>query len=314
MPPMKIVKWIALGLLIVFVVWYFWPPTTTQNTTLELESNGGFAYLQPSSNLVEIAYLPKIDNMTTGCHVPESRVRLWVVRGKVVAPSGTPEKREFDLRHTVVRFADLETSSASLVVNRTNPPASPPFGPVPASDPTLWKDLKWLPRVYDRYPGSSLNPTVPVDGKVVLTRGNLSGLHPSDVVVQDALFDFKKTPTGPVEFTQALTDRTLFTVSIPKAQIVINLTGSTEGVSQIIVAPEAPGKAVKLKMIGLHDEMTPPSIPLGAPVTHFCGFYELLQPVPTAQILPYFAGNPAVTAANRPGQPSPGALCPSDFN
>jgi hypothetical protein len=313
-------KWLGAAILLVILVWYLWP--RPPSTTLELESNGGFAYLQ-WPNEMDIAYLKKIDNAATGCHVPESRVRLWVVRGKVVAPAATPEQREFDLLHTMVQFADLDSSPDPLVINRSAGPrpTAPPFGPVPSTDVMLWKDLKWLPRVYDLYASPHVPPSAldtgwasKVDGHVVLTHGTIEGAHPSDVVVRDALFEFKKSAGGPVEFTQALTDRTLFKVTIPKPQIVIKLTESTGRVSTIVVQPEAPGQPVKLKMIGLHDEMTPPSIPLGMPVQHFCGFYELLQPVPTDQMLPYFAGNPTLSAAYRAGQPSPGPLCPGDFD
>src|SRR5438067_10110177 len=127
MHAMSVLKWLVILVVIVLVGWYFLTPTP-QATTVELEANGGFAYMQPTANVMEIAFLPEIRNATTNCFVPASQVELWVVRGNVVAPSYTPEKRRFDLRHTTVRFADLDASTDPLMINRGAPPTTAPFG------------------------------------------------------------------------------------------------------------------------------------------------------------------------------------------
>ena len=325
-------KWLLLLLIVLtaFLAWYCRPKPPTSTIRLELESFGGFAYVHtPSEHKVEIAYLkdalvqepdPATNQPRTVCEVDQLGVDLLVVSG-VIESTPAPANRMFDLAGAVVTFPDLEAHATTLVVNRGNRPTAAPFGPANPGNVADWADLKFVPgTIYAQsttdYPASSLNPNWRslVDGRVVLTHGEITAINPSDVAVRDSIFEFKSNSGTQAAFKQAMTDRTVFRADVPADRIVIHLTGATETkVNPIIIRPVTPGRPVKLKLIGRHVHQTPPVLPVNAAVEHYCAFYQLLQPIPQAkdQLIPYlFSGPPAASAG---GQPSPGALCPPDW-
>ena len=325
-------KWplILLIVLIALVAWYCRPQPPTATTRLELESYGGFAYVHtPSEHKVEIAFLrdasvqepdPTTNQPRTVCEVDQLGVDLLVVSG-VIESTPVPDDRKFDLAGATVTFPDLEANAKTLLVNRGNRPTSSPFGPANPSDIAEWMDVKWVPgTTYGQstsdYPTSSLNPNWRdlVDGRVVLTHGEITATNPSDVAVKDSIFEFKSSSGAKAAFKQAMTDRTYFRADVPADRIVIHLTGATKSESQIIVRPVSPGRAVKLKLIGRHVHQTPPVLPVNAAVEHYCAFYQLLQPVPAAkdQLIPHLFSGPLITSTAG-GQPSPGPLCPPDW-
>jgi hypothetical protein len=281
-------------------------------TRLALESFGGFAYVHsPQDSRLEIAYLR--DSNSPGCSVDQLGVELMVISGNIIEPANPPANRIFDMEGAVVTFPDLEASAGTLVATRGQRPNGPPGNP---NNPADWHDLKWVAGISPDYPNSSLNPNWrdTVDGRVVLTRGVIRGANPSDVVVKDAVFEFRR-PSGTGTFRQAMTDTTMFEAQVPSDRIVMNLSGAKSGITRIVVTPVASGQPVQLKLMGRHVHGTPGALPLDAPISHFCAFYDLLQPRPAAadQLIPYFSGNPQVGAANRLGQPSPGPYCPGDW-
>ena len=312
-----LVKWGLLALVIVLIVLYAFcrpsGPVSGPTTRLEFEAYGGFAYVpSPRDGTMEIAYLK--DSTLPGCAVDQIGTDLMVIEGNIVDPKEPPANRMFDVGGAVVKFPDLDESNETLVAKRGPRPVAP-FQPGNTSDVTLWEDLQWVPSVSSEYPNSSLHPDWRnmVDGRVVLNRGRLVAAPPSDIVVQDALFEFK-TPSGSKSFRQAITDTTRYVATVPRDRVVITLNGTNLKYSRIEVTPIAQGRPVKLKLIGRHSHGSPSDIPLDTPINHFCAFYALLQPVPpvSEQLIPHFFGNPGVAAANRDGQPSPGALCPGD--
>jgi hypothetical protein len=324
-------KWVAVILIIVIIalVWYYRPKPPLVTTDLELESVGGFAYIHSrGAPEVNVAFLKSVD--VADCKVEQLGVELMVVSGVVTSVTGGPDptlppalKRRFELQRATVRFPDLAKSSHPLVVNRSRRPTGP-FGPGQATE---WADVRWVPGIRYNvgttsgqptadYPQSTLHPDWPnmVDGRVVLSNGTMSAGHPSDVAVQDSIFEFK-TPggTGP-SYKQAVTDSTVFRARVPSNQIVINLTGAASTVTQIVIQPTEAGRAVRLKMKGRHAEQTPPVLPIGEPVHHYCAFYQLLDPIPAhnLQLIPQLFSGP-IASSTLGGQPSPGAYCPGEW-
>jgi hypothetical protein len=310
----------AIVVLIALVVWYCRPPGPT--IALELESYGGFAYIHsPAENKLEIAYL-KDSGPECAEPVDQLGTDLMVVSGSIVDPPAWPGKL-FEVTGAVVSFPDLEAGTADLKVDRGPRPVGAPANP---GDPTQWYDTKWVAGISSGspesdYPSHSLNPNWRslVDGRVVLTRGKIQASHPSDYVMQHTTFEFRTPPsaTGVVEkrFTQSITDSTLFTSDVPGDEVVISLSGQgPDTPNTIVVKPTAPNRPVRLKLIGRHVHNMPASLPVGTPISHFCAFYALMQPVPTPaeQLIPHVAQVAAVSG-DRLGQPSPGSSCPGDW-
>ena len=211
-------KWVLLILIvgIAILVWYRWPKPPTVVTKLELEANGGFAYIHaPGDPELNIAFLSDPPstaevNPATGrpmCDVRQLGVDLVVISGTITSFSSTPAKpipgnRTFDLKGAVVTFPDLAKSTSPLdVIRGDRPPAAGPFGPPNTGDPTQWQDVKFVPGMRyaggpaqaPDYPASTLDPNwrTKVDGRVVLTHGVVRARHPSDVAAKDAVFEFK---------------------------------------------------------------------------------------------------------------------------
>jgi hypothetical protein len=329
-------KWVVLILIvgIAWLVWYNWPKTPSVITKLEMQAIGGFAYIQPpDANELSIAFLA--DYKTTEpdpadvCDVDQLGVDLMVTSGTIVSvasstnpPLEIPANRTFKLAGAEVRFPDLVKSSQPLVINRGNRPTPPgPFGPVNPGD---WDEVKWVPGMsYAKgrrapavdYPNSKLNLKwlEMIDGRVVLEKGVISAAHPSDVAAKDSIFQFKSKSGVTNPFQQAITDTTIFRADIPADQIVINLTGAESRFTQIVIKPALPNRPVRLKLKGLHAHNTPPELGLNEPIHHFCAFYQLLSPVPSAkdQLIPHRISGPTIAALT--GQPSPGPFCAGDW-
>jgi hypothetical protein len=210
----------AIVVLIALVVWYCRPPGPT--IALELESYGGFAYIHsPAENKLEIAYL-KDSGPECAEPVDQLGTDLMVVSGSIVDPPAWPGKL-FEVTGAVVSFPDLEAGPADLKVNRGPRPVGAPANP---DDATQWYDTKWVAGISSGtpesdYPSHSLDPNWRslVEGRVVLTRGTIRARHPSDYVMQHTTFEFRTPPsaTGGMgkQFTQSLTDSTLFTADVP---------------------------------------------------------------------------------------------------
>ena len=276
-------------------------------TRLEIESFGGFAYV-PSSvdNQLEIGFLRT--SSAEGCNVPQLGVDLLVVEGNVTAAPPTPTPNKFDVSNAVITFPALEGASGVLTANRGGRPPDRPTNP---NAPSEWENLRYVPDVNKELttPGS-LNPNwrTMVDGRLVVKGGTLKGLPPSLAGVRNRVFEFRNADNSR-RFTQAVTDMTHYTVQIPANEVVIRLQAAS-GTQEIRVAPRNPGRPVKLRLMGRHDESS--DIRDDQQIHHFCAFYQLLQPIPPQNLwlLPRLV--PA-TASGGVGQPSPGRFCPGDI-
>jgi hypothetical protein len=308
-------SWLFLLLLIVLILlaWrYCRPgsPTSGPTTELRMEVFGGFAYI-PSArdNRLHIAYLK--DTNVPGCEVPQLGTDLRVIDGEIVEPANAPASKTFSLLGTVVTFPDLEANNLPLTINRGSQPASPSSPPNP-NDPAQWEDLKWVPRISDNFPSSSLNPNWPqlVNGRVVVRGGTMKALHPSDVIAKDSVFNFTSNGSSQTPaFTQAITDRTEYAVQVPNDQVVMHLTGHPT-VTRIVVRPRQPGAPVLLRLMGRHKGG---ALPTGAVLHEHCAFYQLLQPIPDQKdwLIPHHVES--VVATGSIGRPSPGLFCPGDW-
>jgi len=309
-------RWWWLVLIALLVIgWLLYRPTAptprvTASTDLQIEIYGGFAYVPTRpDNRLEIAYLE--DTNVPGCVVHQLGVDLMVVGGTIVEPANPPATKMFDLESAVVTFPDLESANLPLTANRGPRPGSP-YHPANPNNPPEWEDLQWVPGISPDVPNSSLNPDwrTLVDGRIVLRGGTIKGLLPSDVVVKDSIFEFRKG-AAPV-YSQAITDRTNYTVKVPSDRVTMLLSNAKSGVTRIVVTPAA-NQPVSLKLIGRHAAQTPGSLPPGTPIPDFCAFYQLLQPVPPPSdwLIPHLA-SPAPGPGNL-GKPSPGPFCPGDW-
>jgi hypothetical protein len=320
--------WVVLLVIVAGLVAIYLLTRPRPKTNLELTAYGGFAYV-PSANMLEIAYLKATNNGE--CQVTPVGTELQVFDGDIVdaQPQAAPGNKKFDVSGAVITFADLDSSNEPLTHQRGPQVTAPPRQPGITTDPAQWADLKWVSSTKDNF--GSTNPLNPqwrdlVDGRVVLTRGKLVGDHPDNPGAQDAVWDFKKgyhaTAGDPFVVRQALTDRTKFTVAIPKSEIVINLAGTNLRWTRIVVKPRSAGGWVKLKLVGLHTHASKTELQAGEPELDYCQFYQLLQPIPgaTAQLIPYYLGSGASVAALPPGtpastaQPSPGLFCSGDWS
>jgi hypothetical protein len=304
--------WVLLIAVVVlfFVFVYRRPPGVT--TELQLEAYGGFAYIpNPAGNRLDIAYL-KTTNVP-GCNVTQLGVELRVIEGNIVEPANYPDRsKTFDLAGAVVKFPDLATTSTPLAAVRGARPTAAPFGPQDPKRDDEWHDLKWVPSALSEVPGARLNPAWEglVDGRLELKGGTIRALYPSDVVVRDAVFEFKNATTS---FRQAITDRTEYLVSVPSDRVVMTLTGQKQGITRIVVTPQVPGGRVRLKLSGIHEQ-PPAPLPMGHVLKEHCAFYQLMDPVPPqgAWFIPELT-TPAAAATATGGQPSPGRFCPGDW-
>ena len=283
----------------------------TAMTVVEMTVVGGFAYVYENQQ-VEIGFLNRsayaCDPSVTSTTTVGTILR---VTGGTITSSNPPPTKEFDLQGTVVTFPGMDPNGSvtALGVGRPNAPFKP-TNPVPEAN---WRDLKWVPYVRPSYPGS-LNVnwrTLPVvDGRVVLTEGTIKGGKPSNIGATNGVYRFQRASDS-VTFDQAITDRTLYKGQLPGTQVVINLIkGGTT--TQVVVVPQTAGQPVSLVLEGKHD-----SGPATATITHQCGFYELLDPVPPVNqrliptLLNAVTGLPCTTTGT--GGCNPGAFCPGEW-
>jgi hypothetical protein len=283
-------------------------------TTLELTSQGGFAYVySPNSKMVEIAMLKS----TTGaCTVPQLGAKLRVDDGRIVEPSGAGAT--FDPGGAVMTFEGLGNGGVTLV-NPGRPDTLRPTNPTNESD---WQDLKWVPSTRPSYPNNPLNPNwrTMTDGRIVLTQGTLTAGQPSAPGAVLSTWQFKRTSDS-TSFEQAITDKTHYSVHLSRNQVVINLVGARSSAtpSRIVVEPLDTRRTVGLTLVGTHDPNAP-QIGVGDPLPDFCAFYELLLPVPpmSQRLIPFFRGVSQQNAQSTPPPAgtnggSPGAYCPGDW-
>lgn len=298
-------------------------------TALEIESYGGFAYVYEQGRL-RIAYLKS--STAADCQVTQLGTDLMVVSGNFVPPSPAPATRMFDLGGAIVSFPDLEASSGTLSIDH---PSTRRPDPCNLGNPDIesqWSDQSCVPRITWGTPTGAANPTdyparkpkpnwetdtTVVDGYMMLTRGTVTAMHPADWTLKHTLFDFKKAAAGSTaRFTQRLTDRVLIKADVPGDRIRIALANSStaprnEPATEIIIEPTAPGRSVKLKLIGRHSHHAKAALSVGDKLDHFCAFYALMDQDPgQAERL-----IPVVAQVNVPnpygaGQPSPGVACP----
>ena len=284
------------------------PPTAAGSAELQIIIHGGFAYVPTvTEQRVEVAYLK--DTNVAGCQVDQLGTELVVDAGTIVEPNPPPGTRTFNLASAVVTFPDLESANIPLNAGRGSRPG-PPYKP---STPNEWDDLKWVPGISPDFPSSSLNPEWRnlVDGRVVLKGGRIKGLAPSQSAIRNAVFEFRKG--GVAAYQHAITERTEYSVRVPSDRVVMHLSGAASGVTRIVVTPPAPGQPVVLRLNGQHSAQTPAELALGEPVTDFCAFYQLLQPVPPEPdwLIPHFMGDASIPSGGV--QPSPGPFCPGDW-
>ena len=313
------VLWLLLLLVGIVVALVWW--TTSQEdsasrsqagrTTLEIEFDGGFAFVAPpSDNHLEIGF-PANPNLPY-CNIEPLATHLVIVSGNLVEPSALPAGGLFDLTGAVVQLPALESANLPLAANR--PPGRPnPNKPKNPDDVKEWESLQWIVNITGEHTATTLNPSWRslVNGRVVLRGGTLKGLQPSDVVVSSGMFEFRNS-AGPV-FQQAMTDKAHYSVDVPDAHVEMLLEGAKSGLRKIVVAPIGAGAPVVLKLMGSHQS-TPAELPIGAPVDDFCVFYPLLQPVPNPGdwLKPVYIGK-AVEAGPPGASPNPGPFCPPTF-
>lgn len=312
-------SWWRIAVVLVIGLWAASCRGCGPRTRLELEANGGFAYIPDRpNNKLEIVYLADLD--VEGCKVDQLGTELAVIDGNIIEVQGgaNPPGKKFSLNGVVVTFPDLESSSLSLTAVRGNRPDG---GPADPANDGQWTDLKWVAGIGPDFSTSSRHPNwrnLPVvDGRMVLKGGEIRARPPSDPPARTGVFEFKNAASS--KFKQAMTDTTSYVVDVPSNRVVMQLTrrlepGADPGITQIVVEPR-PGRPVQLKLIGLHDPNAASSVGLGDPISHYCAFYQLLDPVPSANewLIPHFLGNPKVPPANAAGQPSPGPYCPGQW-
>jgi hypothetical protein len=296
-----------------------------QFTRLEIEIAGGFAYIpSPNERTLYIAYLGNVltkedtyGNPATAdevvCNVPQVGTELMVVRGMVDGYQGSkpmPQSRIFNLDKAKVTFSRMGGGYPS--VNRS------PWKPVPLkapghSDPA-WKNLQYVPRIID-HPGLTNRKIIPdwkndnkINGFMTLRGGSLEGMTPSNPIAEMAEFEFRVgTTITPV----STTDRTIYRVSVPGNNVDIRFNGATHGYTRLVLKPNAPGEAVRLRLRGLHAMNTPPKD--GDELYDFCAFHSLLTPKVTSKdYVRIFYKAPDVPQGGS-GMPSPGFYCNGDW-
>jgi hypothetical protein len=282
-------------------------PGGVRTTRLTIEIKGGFKYVHsPDQHMLEVAFL----SSTHGdCEVKQLGVELTVQDGIIVVPSPAPLTRTFDPDGAVIRFGDNENDP--LVVERGDRPATP-FHPTRPGRESSWKDLKWVPSIEEFYPDHPLHRDwrSMVNGRVVMTHGQLVASRPSDDAAIKGLFKFRRD-SDDTTFTQSMTDRTIYTGRVVGDRVVMTLEHPRRAPERIEVKPVGTSP-VKLLLIGMHADAKP-RLNLNEVVTHYCSFYELLSSPPPMRerLLPMYIGEPAKPPL---GQLSPGAYCSGEFN
>jgi len=340
--------WLALfivaGIIVFAVIWYGGgPPVSTPTTKLQIEINGGFAYVAPtgSDNHLEVAYLNdfvlwndangngtmepneiEFDDLNGNgrrdagepdiCNVNQVGTELKVTRGTIIShePSTQtlPASREFDLDKAVVKFPALETANIPLKISATTWPP-PPANPVNADNESEWSDM--VPALRKKHTGTAIDPNwrTMVNGRVVLPGGSIKATIPSSPLFKKARFDFKANKVS--QFKAAMTDKTIYTVDVPAATIEIQLGGAASGFTKLVIQPQ--GGKVELTLRGMHDMGS--TIPGdGAPLKDFCAFYQLMQPRPASKdfLVPHYNASTGGTGGGG-GLPTPGFFCPGDW-
>ena len=199
------------------------------------------------------------------CSVKQLGTDLQVVEGRIVEPATQEASNRFNLDRAVVTFPALE--SGSIPLDRATWPTGHD-APVQAGEHEQRRGVgrsEVGPQRPRRARKSSLNPDWRnlVNGRLVLRGGRVKGLHPSDVVVRDSEFEFRRKDGTPA-FSQAITDRVQYDVRVPARQVELLLSGATSKTTRIVIAPESPGRPVILKVIGKHTEHTGEPLPIGS--------------------------------------------------
>jgi hypothetical protein len=186
-------------------------------------------------------------------------------------------------------------------------------------DPGQWYDMKWVPNVFQKYP-NSIDPNWPkstfVNGYVVLATGSVKAAKPTDLDVVHAMWDFKKSTPDNTSFSQAITDAVSYSTTLTGPSVVITLTRPDNNVTTIEIAPN--NHHVQLSLSAKHSYAPhTDTIPVGTPIPHFCGFYQLMVPPPrdNDQLLPYFVSPQARATPTdvTKNEAFPGPLCPPDY-
>jgi len=299
---------------------YYNDSVQTQTTRLEIEIAGGFAYI-PSRNdrRLHIAYLNSVlvkedtdNNPGTAdevvCNVPQVGTELMIVRGVVDAYSGSqpiPANRIFDLDKARLRFPRLENASITLNLPRNGWTPNP----LKATNQSHWSNLQYVPRIADH--GSVKNRVIKgewqnqVNGFMTLRGGTLEGSTPSDPIAELGQFEFR-APGDPNTLVSG-TDKTIYRVDVPDDEVEIAFTNSAKGYRRLVIKPNLPGEAVRLRLRGLHAMNTPPND--GDELKDFCAFHTLLTPdVKSPDYVRIFYKAPS-RPANGDGMPSPGYFC-----
>ena len=259
-------------------------------------------------NQLEVAFMKSSTKDDTECDVMQLGVDLTVKDGEIIVPATPPPGNVFDPGGAVVTFGDNQQER--LVVERGPKPGSPNH-PTSPDDEASWRDLQWIPNLGAELPKNPLNPKWRelVDGRFVLTHGTLVGAKPSDEDAANSVFTFSRKSDG-LSFTQAITDRALFTSEIPGDRVIVNMPGARGGVSRIEVR-SVKGAPVVLLITGKHPDV-PKRLKVGDVITHYCEYYVLMSPVPAFadRLLPAYVGDPGKPLG---GNLSPGAYCSGDF-
>jgi hypothetical protein len=257
---------------------------------------------------------------------------LLVVSGNITGAASGRQSKKFNIAGAVLTFPELESSSGQLSIDQTGTrPATPcaPAGNPNPDDEGYWtrpNSLTCVPRLTagpgpTDFPSMTLKPNWRdyTDGRLVFTRGTITGMHPSDWTLKHTTFAFRRRLANPTaRFQQRITDRIRVTATIPSNRVEINLVDAVAGVarvesafSSIVIEPTAPGRPVRLKLLGRHDHTVSPALKVGDWVDHFCAFYALFDQAPaiTDQLIPR-VGQISVPSGAGQGQPSPGGLCP----
>lgn len=337
--------WVAAGLLALGLIGYVnwpWGGGTVAVTKLEIEMEGGFAYIPTKGNdrHFDVAWLGlaqvredsnndgKIDESATSadaiaCQVPSIGTELMVLRGTIASatPASTalPETYTFTMPNRVeISFPDLEKANIPLTIERTagkpNPPK--PVDPWPA---TGWTNARYVPSHVERHPASGTDPGARLDpnwdkkvnGRMTLRGGWVGGMMPSDPTAQETDFTFKQGTAADEKF--AITDRVLYKVSVPSATVEVKFNNGPLGLTNLVLTPPPGGKPIRLRLRGLHEMNGPISFMDGHELHDSCAFYALVKdrPLKAANWVKMFFNAPTFTPGTQ--QPSPGYFCGGDW-